>query len=70
MYSYDFIYTPPEIIAQEVKREFDRPKATGTGVPANKKLRSKLLMVHLAVLTSPIWAGLGLLVLTKMFLGF
>lgn len=70
MYPYDFIYTPPEIIAQEVKKEFDRPRPIGTGVPANKKLRSKLLMVELAVLTSPIWGGLGLLVLTKMFLGF
>ena len=26
MYPYDFIYTPPEIIAQEVKKEFDKNK--------------------------------------------
>lgn len=70
MYPYDFIYTPPEIIAQEVKKEFDRPKVIGTGVPASKKLRSKLLMIELAVLTCPLWVGLGLLVLVKIFLGF
>lgn len=69
MYPLDFIYTPPEIIAQEVKKEFDRPKATGVGVPSSKKLRSKLMVIELAVLTCPLWAGLGLLVLTKMFLG-
>ena len=69
MYPYDFIYTPPEIIAQEVKKEFDRPRPIGTGVPSGK-LKAKLMLIHLAVLTSPIWGGLGLLLLCKSWFGF
>ena len=66
---YPFIYTPPEIIAREVKREFDKP-ASGYGVPASKKTRSKLMLIELGVLTSPIWAGLAFLLLCKAWFGF
>lgn len=69
MYPYDFIYTPPEIIAQEVKKEFDRP-ASGYGTPSSKKERIKAGFVLLAVLTSPIWGGMALMLLCKTWFGF
>lgn len=71
MYPFDnnFIYTPPEIIAREVKKEFSRPK-TGNGVPESKKTRAKLLCIELGILTSPIWVGLAFLLICKSWFGF
>ena len=68
MYPIDYIYTPPEIIAREVKKEFSRPK-TGNGVPENKRTRQKLLLIEIGVLTSPIWGGLMAMLLIKSFFG-
>lgn len=66
---YPFIYTPPEIIAQEVKKEFSRP-AVGYGTPNSKKERIKGFFVLMAVLTSPIWGGLAFMLLCKTWFGF
>lgn len=66
---YPFIYTPPEIIAREVKKELKAP-AVGSGVPSDKKMRVKMLFIELGVLTSPIWAGLAFMLLCKTWFGF
>lgn len=65
---YPFIYTPPEIIAREVKKEFSQPK-TGNGVVRDKKLKGKLLLIWLGVMTSPIWGILAILLLCKSWFG-
>ena len=70
MYPFDnnFIYTPPEIIAREVKKEFSTPK-TGNGVPKSKSLRRKLMWIEIGMLTSPIWVGLAFLLICKSWFG-
>lgn len=69
MYPLDYIYTPPEIIAREVKKEFSTPKIKTSSVPASKKTRSKLMLIEIVALTSPLWAGLALLCLAKAMFG-
>ena len=65
MYPYDsFIYTPPEITAREIKRELRAP-ASGNGVPSSKNTRVKLGIIYAAVITSPIWVTLGLMLLAN-----
>lgn len=63
-----YIYTPPEIIAREVKKEFSRP-AKGYGTVESKGLKRKFLFIEVAALTSPIWAALMFLLLCKTWFG-
>ena len=59
-----YIYTPPEIIAREVKREFKTP-AKGCGVAEKKSNQIRFAFIWLGVITCPIWAILMLLLLCK-----
>ena len=70
MYPIDYIYTPPEIIAREVKKEFDRPKAATFETPSKKKLNAQMLMIWLGVMTAPIWMTLVAMMLVKSWFGF
>lgn len=65
---YPFIYTPPEIIAREVKKEFSQPKV-GNGTVQSRKLKTRFSLIWLGVMTSPIWGTLAFLLFCKMFFG-
>lgn len=68
MYPIDFIYTPPEITARAIKKEFDKPKV-GNGVVTDKKTKTKFLLIWIGVMTSPIWVLATMLILANLFFG-
>ena len=64
----NFIYTPPEIIAREVKHELG-VKPAGKGFPSSMRMRSKVIGWGIIAFTSPIWIIGFFLILCSILFG-